>query len=171
MRLRILSPLFPGFAAAAALLSGCFQDDYRVAGGGIETGNTGSLTGRVLTEDGRPVANAELILAEVKLTPEGPVSLTERIATTDDSGRYAYDSLPEGRYAVYTPGDGYLAAMLTRIHKPKGELRLPDMTARGTVTLVGRVIPPRGTSVLEASVCIPGLRLCAHAGADDQSQR
>jgi hypothetical protein len=161
MKFRILS-----LAAAAAFLSGCFQEDNRVAGGGIETGNTGSLTGRVLTEAGRPVSNADLILAEVKLTPGGPVSLTERLATTDDSGRYTYDSLPEGRYAVYTPGDGSLAAMLTRIHKPKGELRLPDMTARGTVTLVGRVVPPPGINVLEVSVCIPGLRLCAHPGAD-----
>ncbi|MDB5104033.1 MAG: flagellar motor protein MotA [Fibrobacteres bacterium] len=159
-------------AAAAALLGaafliGCFdQRGEQVAGGGIETGNTGSLTGRVLTDAGRPVADANLILMEVKLTPGGPVSLSERLAASDDSGRYRFDSLPEGRYTVYTPGDGRLSAMLTRIHKPKGDLGLPDMNARGTVTLMGRVIPVPGSNVLEASVCVPGLGLCAHPGAD-----
>jgi hypothetical protein len=151
--------------AAASILTACLLDD-RVAGGGIETGNTGSLTGRVLTDAGRPVSNANLILAEVKLTEGGPVSLTERITETDDSGRYRFDSMPEGRYAVYAPGDGRLAALITRIHKRLGDLDLPDMTARGTVTLVGRVLPAPGTNVRETSVCIPGLGLCAHPGAD-----
>lgn len=152
--------------AAASILSACFFNEERVAGGGIETGNTGSLTGRVVTDAGRPVPNASLILAEVKLTESGPVSLTERIAETDDSGRYRFDSMPEGRYAVYAPGDGRLAALITRIHVRRDELDLPDMTARGTVTLVGRVLPAPGTSVIEASVCIPGLGLCARPGAD-----
>ncbi len=162
MKLHIL-PL----AIGAAVLAGCFRNEGgKVAGGGIETGNTGSITGRVLTDAGRPVINASLILVEVKLAAGGPVSLSEHLAATDDSGRYHFDSVPEGRYAVYTPGDGRLAAMLTRIHKPKGDLDLPDLDARGTVTLVGRILPVPGTNVLETSVCIPGLRLCAHPGAD-----
>lgn len=158
------------FAFACALLtSACFQNaGEQVAGGGIETGNTGSLTGRVLTDAGRPVAHADMILAEVKLTADGPVSLSERLAATDDSGRYRFDSMPEGRYAVYAPGKGEsrLSALLTRIHKLNGDLGLPDMTVRGTVTLIGRVLPAPGREVRETMVCIPGVALCARPGED-----
>jgi hypothetical protein len=162
----------PALLAGAALLTACFFDavdtDDRVVGGGIETGNTGSLTGRVLTEAGRPVSGADLILAEVKLTGDGPVSLSERLTATDDSGRYRFDSLPDGRYAVYAPGkgDGRVSALITRIHKLKGDMGLPDMTARGTVTLVGRILPIPGHDVRETMACIPGVALCARPGAD-----
>lgn len=117
------------FAAAAAAFAcaACFWDVEKVAGGGIETGNTGSLTGRVLTDAGRPIPGADVILAEVKLTGDGPVSVTEHMIATDDSGRYHFDSLPEGRYAIYAPGkgDGRLSAIQTRIHKPQGDLGFP----------------------------------------------
>jgi hypothetical protein len=154
--------------AALSLLSGCLRPGDQVAGGGIETGNTGSLTGRVLTDAGRPMANADLILAEVKLTQDGPVSLRERAAATDDSGRYHFDSLPEGRYAVYAPGrgDDRISALLTRIHKPGGDMGVPDLTARSTVTLVGRILPVPGQDVRGSMACIPGVALCARPGPD-----
>lgn len=154
----------------AALLAvwGCDLLGTKVAGGGIETGNTGSLTGRVLTDAGRPVSGAEIIVAEVKLTAAGPVSLSEHVVATDDSGRYRVDSLPEGRFAVYAPGkgDGRISALLTRIHKPAGDLGLPDLTARVTVTLVGRILPAPEQDVRNAMVCIPGVATCARPGAD-----
>lgn len=151
------------------VLSACFENKVeQVAGGGIETGNTGSLTGRVLTDAGRPISYADMILAEVKLTADGPVSLSEKVVATDDSGRYRFDSLPEGRYAVYAPGkgDSRLSALLTRIHKLRGDVELPDMTARGTVTLVGRILPVSGQDVRNTMACIPGVGLCARPGAD-----
>lgn len=169
--------VFPAFTAAfaapftlasALLLSACFENKPdQVAGGGIETGNTGSLTGRVLTDAGRPIAHADMILAEVKLTADGPVSLSEKVVATDDSGRYRFDSMPEGRYAVYAPGrtDG-MSALLTRIHKLSGDLGLPDMTARGTVTLVGRILPAADEDVRNTMACIPGVGLCARPGPD-----
>lgn len=153
-------------ALSAALLAGCFETGgQRVAGGGIETGNT---QGRVLTDAGRPLPGADVIMAEVKLTADGPVSLSERVAVTDDSGRYRFDSVPEGRYAVYAPGkgDGRLSGVLTRIHKPQGDVGLPDMTARATVTLVGRILPGPEQIVQNVLVCIPGVAGCVHPGPD-----
>lgn len=152
---------------AIASLIACWEGD-RVAGGGIETGNSGSLTGRVLTDAGRPVIGTDVIVAEVKLTAGGPVSLSEHVVATDDSGRYRFDSLPDGRYAVYAPGkgDGRLSALLTRIHKPLGDLGLPDLTARVTVTLVGRILPAPEQDVRNAMICIPGVATCARPGPD-----
>jgi hypothetical protein len=153
-------------AFLGAALAGCFETGpQRVVGGGIETGNT---TGRVLTDAGRPLPGADVIMAELKLTSDGPVSLSERVAVTDDSGRYRFDTVPEGRYAVYAPGrgEGRLSGVLTRIHKPQGDLGLPDLTARGTVTLVGRVLPGPEQIVQNVLVCIPGLAGCVHPGPD-----
>src|SRR4051794_1340541 len=92
--------------SACLLLSGCFDGggietgNTTGLGGGPETGNTGSLSGRIVNVDGKPVAHADINLVEVKLKKTGPEALTFRVVATDDSGKYKFDSLPEGRFAI-----------------------------------------------------------------------
>lgn len=60
-----------------------------------------SVTGTVLDPDGRPVANAEVLLTQA-------ASVAAR-ARTDASGAFRADWLPAGRYEVHVALEGFRA--------------------------------------------------------------
>lgn len=152
--------------ALAWLIAGCA--DERVAGGGTETGNAGAVSGRILDSDGHGLASALVDLEEVKTRSDGSEPGSRHATRTDGEGRYRFDSVQAGKYALYAPAsDGFAqAAILTRLEKRDSLLSLPDAVSRRTVTLTGRVLPPVAGDSAGAQVCVPGMRACVSPGAD-----
>jgi hypothetical protein len=145
------------------------QEDQRMAGGGIETGNTGALSGRVVDEAGYPMQQAEVDVVGMAFSPSGPSGGVVRADTTDSLGNYRFRDLPQGSYSLYSPGYGETmrAAMLTRLRLGDAPVRLQDMIARPTVVLAGRLFAASGVDARSLTACIPGANRCVHPEADN----
>jgi len=63
---------------------------------------TGSIKGRVIADDGRPVVNATLMAQAIN----GPPSV--RPAQVDSEGRFSFDDLPSAAYIVFAAAPGYI---------------------------------------------------------------
>lgn len=63
---------------------------------------TGSIKGRVVADDGRPVVNAMLMAQSVN----GPTSV--RPAQVDSEGKFSFDELPAAAYIIFADAPGYI---------------------------------------------------------------
>ncbi|HSE15493.1 MAG TPA: carboxypeptidase-like regulatory domain-containing protein [Pyrinomonadaceae bacterium] len=63
---------------------------------------TGSIKGRVVADDGRPVVNATLMAQAVNGTP------AVRPAQVDSEGKFSFDDLPSAAYIVFAAAPGYI---------------------------------------------------------------
>jgi hypothetical protein len=63
---------------------------------------TGSIKGRVVADDGRPVVNATLMAQAVN----GPPSA--RPAQVDSEGKFSFDDLPAAAYVIFAIAPGYI---------------------------------------------------------------
>lgn len=63
---------------------------------------TGSIKGRVVADDGRPVVNATLMAQAVN----GPPSV--RLAQVDSEGKFSFDDLAPASYVVFAVAPGYI---------------------------------------------------------------
>ena len=63
---------------------------------------TGSIKGRVVADDGRPVVNATLMAQAIN----GPPSI--RPAQVDSEGKFSFDDLPPASYIVFAIAPGYI---------------------------------------------------------------
>lgn len=63
---------------------------------------TGSIKGRVVAEDGRPVVNATLMAQAVNGSPFA------RPAQADSEGKFSFDDLPPAAYMVFAVAPGYI---------------------------------------------------------------
>jgi len=63
---------------------------------------TGSIKGRVVADDGRPVVNASLIAQAVNGPP------TVRPAQVDSEGKFSFNDLPSAAYVVFAVAPGYI---------------------------------------------------------------
>ena len=63
---------------------------------------TGSIKGRVVADDGRPVVNATLMAQATN----GPPSI--RPAQVDSEGKFSFDDLPSAAYVVFAMAPGYI---------------------------------------------------------------
>ncbi|MEW6125495.1 MAG: carboxypeptidase regulatory-like domain-containing protein [Acidobacteriota bacterium] len=71
-----------------------------------------ALTGRVIDESGRPVDDAMVLAAPagVMSQQKRPVNAGMRTATTGEDGRFAFDELNTGSYALKVYAPGYVVA-------------------------------------------------------------
>ena len=88
------------------------------------------LDGRVLDPDGRPVANAEVVIT-------GATAVPQRV-TTDDQGRYVVPALPAGRYLLRASAPGMASDAVTVImtDEAAGSADIPLRVSAVTETLV-----------------------------------
>jgi len=63
---------------------------------------TGSIKGRVVADDGRPVVNASLMAQAINGPP------TIRPAQVDSEGKFSFDELPSAVYVVFAIAPGYI---------------------------------------------------------------
>lgn len=66
------------------------------------TPTTGTIKGRVVSDDGRPVTNATIVTQAVTGTPAG------RPARVDAEGKFAFEDLPAAVYIIIATAPGYI---------------------------------------------------------------
>lgn len=112
----------------------------------------GTITGRVVDEDGLPVAGAELVLAPLP-GPAGPSGSGPFRALADADGRFRFPDLPRGRrFDLEVFREGYVSASLPGVEaRPGSPLRIELRVGRA---LAGRVAGPDGEPVAEAQVSV-----------------
>src|ERR1041385_5113287 len=110
---------------------------------------TGSITGRVLTDSGRPLAGAAV---DVRRTGPNQTILT---VMTDDEGRFVTEELQAGGYLITVSAPGYVSLNRTPDHIESAVYRPGDSV---TITLfkggviTGKVTDVRGAPVVALSV-------------------
>ena len=116
---------------------------------------TGSIKGRVVGDDGRPVVNATLMAQSIN----GPTSV--RPAQVDSEGRFSFDDLPSAVYIVFATAPGYIdEAMSTGDpndwprHLVGAQLKI-RMIKGGVIT--GKVTNSKGDPIVGVPVHAVGL--------------
>lgn len=110
---------------------------------------TGSIKGRVVADDGRPVVNARLMAQAVT----GPAAI--RPAQVDPEGKFSFDDLPPAGYIVMATAPGYIDEAITGDpsewprHLIGAQLKI-TMTKGGVIT--GKVTNSKGDPIVGVPV-------------------
>jgi len=125
-----------------------------------------SITGRVVAEDGRPIAGATIAVRPVA-TPDGG----NRTTGTDDEGRFVVTDLDSGAYTLNASAPGYIVPP-----DPNNPNRDPRFFRRGdtgvTLTLAkGGVITGKVTDNAGAPVVGVGVRAIMTRDAENRPPR
>jgi hypothetical protein len=68
---------------------------------------TGTIKGRVVSDEGRPVTNANV------LAQGGPGAFTQKATRVDAEGKFAFDDLPAAPYLIFAIAPGYIDQSLS----------------------------------------------------------
>jgi hypothetical protein len=125
---------------------------------------TGRIAGRVVDEQGKP-------LADVEVSPATSSGLfrsdyrrcrNQASAHTDAAGRYGISTLAPGIYRVAAGASGFADLISPRVAVRGGEATPVNLVLRRGASLSGRVVGPGGSPIrgaevtaLEASGCLP----------------
>jgi hypothetical protein len=98
---------------------------------------TSTISGRVLSASGRPVASARVRALRTGLTPRG--------AATDSQGRFTIARLPAGAYVVDAGRNGFVTVQYgqERTSQPRKQVSVRDGETASDI----QIILPRGTAV------------------------
>jgi hypothetical protein len=119
-----------------------------------QTARSGKLTGRVLAEDGQPLANATVRIFAVGAVNAG----VARTATTDEEGNFAFDLLPPASYRFEVAGRDYVTPPEP---EPRRTYRLGEHATLNLVKggiIAGRVTNSLGEPVVAVEVTAIRLR-------------
>lgn len=109
------------------------------------------VTGRVLSPEGRPVADAQV--AVVQESEERYASFSSLVASTDADGQYRIDGVPPGKRTLEARSEGYRRAV-----------RDVELTAAAVVDFaLERGLEASGRVVDDAGSLIPGVELILFA--------
>ena len=104
-----------------------------------------SISGRVVTSTGQPVAGASLFLSGDASTEPGPF-----VARSDNDGAFAIDGLAEGHYAVTARRRGFLTARLADVDPAQGAAITLTLEAGGSVS--GSILGLPASDLVNATV-------------------
>jgi peroxiredoxin len=157
----VLDATHPDLPGYRGMLAKPFQSESD-AEGEIEMKRAGTIRGRVVKEDGGPIASAKVrttINAENRGWPDGN-------AETDESGRYDFsDALSGIEYNVTATAEGYGQDSSERLTLDEGETReLPDLV----LIVADQVI--EGTVVDEDGNPVAGANINCHSRATGSRQ-
>ncbi len=110
---------------------------------------TGSITGRIVTEDGVPASGAQVFYTELGSSRPSP---PRNVPTADAEGNFTINNLEARSYRVLASLPGYVTA---NEDDPNRAARLGDhltlqLVKGGVIT--GRVLTPRGEPVIGATI-------------------
>jgi Carboxypeptidase regulatory-like domain len=132
--------------AAAALA-------FSQSSGPASARRSGVITGRVLTDDGQPAADAQIIAF-----PAGGKIGDQLLTTCDEEGNFKLTSLRSGAYVIHASSPGYVtprSSTDTRVYR-SGENVLINMVKGGVIT--GRVTDALGEPVVGVGVQVQKVR-------------
>lgn len=101
----------------------------------------GAITGRIVSESGKPMPNARVMVSASGRQP------VRRTVNTDEAGRFVADDLPRGSYAITVQASGYVLVRSpgdTVHHRPGDSVNL--VLKKGGV-ITGKVTTPDGDPV------------------------
>ncbi len=135
----------------------------------------GALDGRVVNEDGQPVAGARVrygrlddeLARRVNLTNWEVIGLLEpNVVTTRDDGTFRLTQLQPGLQVIQVEAEGYAPLIKRNVRVGLGEVWTGwlGLMRRG-VTLRGRVLDTRGSPIERAVVSVGGSMGSAFGGA------
>jgi hypothetical protein len=147
------APALRAAAAIAAILSilwiaGCDREPG-LAGGWTDTDTGTKVTGVLIREDGRPAANALVLLRPADYLAKNPTG-ADSLGTAasggsildvqcDSAGRFAFDSVNAGAYSLEARDREINGALIRFIAPPrKARLTLAPATVRGLGSIFGR---------------------------------
>ncbi len=123
---------------------------------------TSSITGRVMSVTGRPMANVS-VEAKLTLKPHNAGVHSNRHdlecpnavfqATSDAAGRFEFPKLTKGRYRLSATGEGLVVSPLIQF-LVDGEVRDVVLGQGGASSLSGRVLNARGEPAAQAKVTL-----------------
>ena len=99
-------------------------------------------------------ANAPVAGAAVEAQPEQPPSSVAHAVVTDAQGRFAFDDLAPGPYALRARADHHEVAVLPSVDAPSSEGL--QLVLERTSTLHGEVIDAAGKPAADAIVTVAG---------------
>lgn len=111
-----------------------------------------AAVGRVLNEDGLPVAGAELSLVQLP-GPRG-YDLEPFRAVSDGAGRFRFPNVSPGRFNLQVKRAGFAPAFREDLEVPAKlqEVALGDITLEAGSAIEGRVTDERGNPVAQAEI-------------------
>ncbi len=106
----------------------------------------GRISGQVVSQEGKPVANAQVTAA---LQTGGPTVRVDRWGMTDDEGRFVIDHLAFGKYAMVAekPSDGYPQRLLWGFYGPERS-PIVMLTEASPSAEVDIELPPKAGNVI-----------------------
>lgn len=123
------------------------------------TGKRGTITGRVISEDGQPFANIGVSMASI----DGERS-ARRMLTTDDEGTFKANDLPAGAYRIFAFAPGYVSSDGNVLDGLSARAKSYRLGESATVTLVkggvitGKATDSRGQPLVAARVSAQRVR-------------
>lgn len=146
----VLEGFAPGRQSADAPAPGRSAPPVRIV-----LGRGSAAVGRVLTEDGLPVAGAELSLVQLP----GPTGhdLEPFRAVSDGAGRFRFPNVGPGRFNLQVKRAGFAPAFREDLEIPAPaktpqEVGLGDITLESGSAIEGRVADERGNPVAQAEI-------------------
>ena len=105
-----------------------------------------AITGRVLSDSGQPLFNAQVSIMEIGRRRTG-----SRTVNTDEEGRFRFNDLPRGNYAISTRPPGYVVEPPSepRFYRPGDEV---SFTAIKGGVITGAVTNSLGEPLIEARI-------------------
>lgn len=141
----------------------------RLAGGTIEIGNSGKVTGRVLTLDGTAAADARVRLIPESYDPVASDSLPSIWSVrTDAAGNYSIDGVVQGGYNIEVrDSTGEKRAIIQSVEENAGgNAELPQPVVK--LSEPGRLSVPLENGMAEGYFYLPGTSV--YASADSAAQ-
>lgn len=151
---------------AALLFWRCSSD--RIAGGSSQQGN-GYVACEVIDRDGSPVQNATARLVSsdyLSELPHGTAKAALMETTTDDSGRFVFDSVSPGEYRIEVNDRISNAVLLECTMDETGGVDLGTATALPYAAVTGKVDSTSVSSPSDLFIQIYGLQRLARVEQD-----
>ncbi|HEY4592875.1 MAG TPA: carboxypeptidase regulatory-like domain-containing protein, partial [Thermoanaerobaculia bacterium] len=109
-----------------------------------------TVEGRVTSTEGKPLAEAQVIVADAAVN--GMLGYSPFRGATDDGGQYRIEGIPPGPHTLEASAEGYRRAV--RDVEAAAEPRKVDFQLDRGLEISGRVVDDEGTPVADAGVSL-----------------
>ncbi len=133
-----------------------YRCSLNIAGGVSEETNS-RIGGIVMDSTGHPIPGAVVTFRQIIITVNGDSVLYEKQVTTNDTGKFGIDSIPDGKYIISYSNDT-LSAILSKVTLLQGDSIKDLMLAlSSSIHIIGRIIDNPDINYEDVTVFIPGL--------------
>jgi uncharacterized membrane protein len=135
----------------------------------------GTITGRILDKNDKPIADAKIIFAESFVPKSDDIVTIEDFilkgaqieASSDRDGKFVIENVPPGRFTAFVMKDGYTSYMHLSIYVETGQTKTIEtkLSEQKYSFIYGKVKSTDGEAIPAANVFLTGTRLGAASDA------